>query len=104
MSKYPDAILSISVYISFVIDGAYQSTYGLPWFSTEAKDQIGDGISVQLVGLLGHEQVNKSRLFTMTDEHQTSTNHIIEYLHRAISELIDERPSPKVLYIQLDDC
>ena len=89
---------------SIIIDGADESAFGLPHFTTTPKSQRGHALKVKLVGLLHHKIDNKLYLYTMTQEHQTGANHIIETLHRFLNSKRAEGPLPPKLYIQLDNC
>ena len=91
-------------YLSVAIDGADQSAFCLPHFCNGIKDSRGHGMKVHLIGLLRHQKKNHLRLFTMTDNHSTGANHIIEVLHRFINELSALGDLPPILFIQLDNC
>lgn len=84
-NKCEEASLNPEKYISLVIDGADQSKFSLPHFMTPTKEERGHGLAVHLIGVLRHLPVNKLHLFTMTDNHKTGANHIIESLHRVIN-------------------
>lgn len=99
------ATLHPSSYLSLVVDGADQTKFALPHFCTSVKYQQGHGIAVHLIGLLRHGAINKLRLFTMTDEHASGANHIIEPIHRLINEIeYTEGGLPATLFLQLDIC
>lgn len=98
------AILRPADFLSVVIDGADQKAYSLPHFITSVKDQRGHGLKIHLIGVLQHLSPNQLRLFTMSDEHETGSNHVVEVLHRLINELASMGKMPKTLFIQLDNC
>lgn len=98
------AILRPSEYLSFIIDGADQSAFTLPHFVTKIKDSRGHGLKVHLIGVLQHCSINKLTLFTMTDDHQSGANHIIECIHRFINDRARDQPLPRRLFIQGDNC
>ena len=98
------ATLRPSQYLSIVVDGADQTAYNLPHFVTKIKGSRGDGMKVHLIGLLQHRNVNKLNLFTMTANHQTGANHIIECIHRFINCESRERKLPRRLFVQMDNC
>lgn len=77
---------------------ADQSPYTLLHFvyNVETHDH---GIDVYLVGLLHHRRKNYLYLYTMTNYHETSSNHIIECMHRLFSWEGGERPIPNCLLI-----
>ena len=91
-------------YLSIVVDGADQSAYVLPHFVFDIKGVNGFGMKVHLIGLLQHAQRHVLNLFTMTDEHQKGSNHIIEVVHRFLNRKATEGPLPKKLFIQMDNC
>ncbi len=89
---------------SLIVDGADQKAYGLPHFITSTKSQRGEALKVKLIGLLEHGLENKLRLLTMTEEHKTGANHVIEAVHRFLMDRsISDTPPPK-LFIQVDNC
>ncbi len=98
------AMLRPSKYLSVVIDGADQSAYSLPHFVTKVKDVRGQGLKVHLIGVLQHLSMNRLRLFTMTEDHQTGANHIVECVHRFVNDVAREGPLPRTLFLQLDNC
>lgn len=99
------AILYPTSYLSLVVDGADQTKFSLPHFTTSVKDQRGHGLAVHLIGLLRHAALNRLRLFTMTDEHASGANHIVESIHRLINEIEEaEERLPPHLFLQLDNC
>lgn len=91
-------------FCSIIIDGADQSAFGLPHFTTTPKSQRGHAMKVKLVGILEHRLVNQLSLLTMTQEHQTGSNHVIEALHRFLMRKRKEGPLPSKLFVQLDNC
>lgn len=74
--RYPGRVCSIA------IDGADQSSFGLPHFITDTKQTSGESLKVKLVGLLEHGIAQSLHLFTMTSQFDTGANHIIEVMHR----------------------
>lgn len=98
------AILQPSQYMSMIIDGADQSAFGLPHFTVKTKNERGHSIKVKLVGVLQHGVQNHLRLYTLTDEHQTGANHIIESLHRSISDISEKCKLPRRFNLQVDNC
>lgn len=89
---------------SIIIDGADQSAFGIPHFTTKPKSQRGHAMKVKLIGLLEHKIQNKLTLYTMTEEHSTGANHVIEVLHRFLNVKRSEGPLPAKFYVQLDNC
>ena len=98
------AMLRPTKYLSFVVDGADQSTYDLPHFTTKTKQSQGDGLKVHLIGLLQHMSMNRLNLYTMTSDHETGSNHIVEVIHRFINNAANESTLPRHAFIQLDNC
>ena len=89
---------------SIIIDGADESAFGLPHFTTKTKSQCGHMMKFKVVGLLEHRIVNKLTLLTMTEEHATGANHVVEVVHRYINAKSKEGPLPCRFYVQLDNC
>ncbi len=87
-----------------IVDGADQSAFGLPHFMIKKKDDRGHTLKVRLVGLLEHNQLNKLRLYTLTEEYPTGANHVIEAVHRFLSERVNQSTLPRTFYIQVDNC
>lgn len=104
MKKIELATLRPGKYLSAVIDGADQHAFSLPHFVTTTKDQRGHGMRVHLVGVLQHAKEKVLRLYTMTDEHATGSNHIVEAVHRFIQDVAQNGPLPLQFFLQLDNC
>lgn len=102
--KKDRARLRGSEFCSIIVDGADQSAFGLPHFTTTPKSQRGHALKVKLVGLLEHKLENQLYLYTMTQEHETGANHIVEVLHRFINAKASEGPLPPKFFVQLDNC
>ena len=64
-------------YLSVIIDGADQSAFGLPHFVTTVKSVRGHALKVKLIGVLHHAVPNSLHLLTMTEDHETGSNHIV---------------------------
>ena len=91
-------------YLSIIIDGADQSAFGLPHFTPNVKNQRGHAMKVQFVGLLDHPLPNDLLLPTMTQEHKTGANHVVEVLHRYLTRRLADGTLPPKLFVQLDNC
>ncbi len=102
--KRDKARLQPNNYLSIIVDGADQSAFGLPHFMIKTKDDRGHSLKVRLIGLLEHNQENKLRLFTLTEEYPTGANHVIEAVHRFLTERGNQSTMPRVFYIQVDNC
>lgn len=70
--------------LSMVVDGADQSTFGLPHFSKKTKAEKGHSSKVRLIGTLVHGPQKRLFLHAMAQEFETGTNHDIETLHRVL--------------------
>lgn len=103
-NKRDKAILDPSSAWSLIIDGADQTAFGLPHFSSHTKGERGHALKVKLVGMLEHAAENRLRLLTMTEEHQTGANHIVESLHRFLMDRSLYSEVPPTLYLQFDNC
>ena len=91
-------------YLSIIIDGADQSGFGLPQFTTSTKASRGHSLKVKFIGILEHGLPNRLHLFTMTEEFETGANHIIEALPRFSISRKQRSRIPKQLFIQVDNC
>ena len=76
--------LDPSTYFYVIVDGADQSAYGLTHLTTKTKGTKGEIMKVHLIGALGHNVENILHLFTMTQEHETGSNHIVETLNLSL--------------------
>lgn len=102
--KKDRARLQGSEYCSVIVDGSDMSAFGLPHFITTPKSQRGHALKVKLIGLLEHKLENFLFLYTMTQEHETGANHIVEVLHRFINAKRADGPLPRKFFVQLDNC
>ncbi len=102
--KRDQAIMHPNEVLSFIIDGADQHAFGLPHFISHTKAERGHTLTIKLVGVLEHAVENKLRLLTMSEEHQTGANHIIESIHRFLMDKSLSCQLPPKLYIQVDNC
>lgn len=92
-------------YLSLVIDGADQSSYGLPHFLQKSKEDKGHKIAVKIVGVLMHGVENDLYLFSMVEGFETGANHVIESLHRALDRKKRKLGMlPPTLFVQADNC
>lgn len=89
---------------SFIVDGADQTAYGLPHFTSKTKNERGQAMDVKLIGILEHSTENKLRLLTMTGDHKTGANHIVEAVHRYLMDRSLSGSPPPKLYVQVDNC
>ncbi len=76
----------------------------MPHFISKTKGQKGESLKVKLVGLLEHAVENKLFLLTMTEEHKTGANHIVEAVHRFLMNRSLSNPPPPKLFMQVDNC
>lgn len=102
--KKDRARLHSSECCSLIIDGADEAAFGLPHLTTISKGAKGHTMKVKLVGQLEHKPKNCLTLLTMTQEHQTGANHIVEVLHRFLCRKREHGTLPRKLYLQLDNC
>ena len=102
--KRDRARLNTNECLSIIIDGEDQSAFGLPQFTTCVKSQRGHALKVKLVGILHQQLENKLSLYTMTQEHGTGANHVIEIIHRFLCRMRSEGPLPPKFFVQLDNC
>ena len=102
--KKDRARLNGSEYLSIIVDGADQSAFGLPHFTTKNKSQRGHALKVKLIGIIDHQVEKQLTLMTMTEEHATGANHIVEVIHRILCARRSQGQLPPNFYIQLDNC
>ncbi len=102
--KRDRARLDPSKFCSIIVDGADQSAFGLPHFTTTTKDVKGLALKVKVVGVLEHLVENNLHLFTMTQEHSTGANHIVETIHRFLQDRRARGALPPKFFVQLDNC
>ena len=102
--KKDRARLNQAEFCSLIVDGADQSAFGLPHFTTKPKSQRGHALKVKLIGLFEHLIENRLTLFTMTEEIETGANHVIEVIHRFLNAKRSEGALPPTLFVQLDNC
>lgn len=90
--------------MSVIIDGADQKAFDLPHFVHTWKDVTGHGMKVRLIGVKEHTTPDKIDLYLMTEEYETGANHIVEVLHRTLSNKRRTSKIPPILFIQADNC
>ena len=98
------SLLNPSEYMSIVVDGADQSAFGLPHFVNITKDTRGHALKIKLIGVMEHSATGRVGLYTMTEDHETGANHVIECVHRFIDSKNKTTGLANVLYIQMDNC
>ena len=94
-------------YCSIIVDGANQEAFSLPHFHHKMKaESTGYSIEMGLIGLIEHlpGQVRSVRLFTMAEDMETGSNHVIEVIHRWLQEKEERGVLPSRLLVQLDNC
>lgn len=91
-------------YLSLIVDGADQKSYGLPHFVFSTKEDKGHKLKMNIVGVLEHGMRKHLTLYTLTEEFESGANHIIEALHRVLSCAKAKRGKlPPVLFVQADN-
>ena len=95
-------------FASVIVDGADQSEFGLPHFNSSAKSSTGHAMKMSVVGVLEH-RAGKTKhlwLFTMTEDFETGSNHVIEAIHRWLQCKTEECNGqlPATLFVQVDNC
>lgn len=101
--KRDRAILQPGDFCSIIVDGGDQSAFGLPHFTTVTEDTRENSLKLKLIGVLENCLQNRLTLMTLTEEHETGENHVVEAIHRFISERTVFAKLPKVLYVQFDN-
>ena len=92
-------------YLSLILDGADQKSYGLPHFVFPTKEDKGHKMKTKIVGVLEHGVKKLLTLYTLTEEFESGANHIIEALHRTLGRTKERLGTlPPVLFVQADNC
>lgn len=91
-------------YLSFSVDGAYQTKLSRPHFVSPTKEQRGHGIFVHLIGVLQRAPIITLRLFTTPDENATGSNDIVKAIHRSSNDMRKTVPLSSALLLQIDSC
>ena len=102
--KCEQAALFPSRFTSLIVDGADQSSYGLPHFIVNTKAVVGHSLKVKLIGVLEHGVQKHLSLYTMTAEFESGANHIIEALHRTLTRKAMGSKLQGTLFVQVDNC
>lgn len=92
---------------SLIIDGARKCKFGVPHFVERSNFNKGHKIRVKLVAGFEHLRNDRTplKVFAMTEEFATDTDHIIEILHRILQERKLEVPILlPVFFLLLDNC
>lgn len=89
MQKCELAALHLFSNLSISVNGADQTKFFLPHFTTSVNDQHGHSIAVNLVGRLRHSSINKLWQFMMPYEHGSGANHIIDSVQTLINEIYE---------------
>lgn len=91
-------------YCSIIIDGADQSAYGLSHLIFNTKSMRGEKLKVRLIGIKEHLPIPNVFFYLMTEEFETGSNHIVEALHRFLTQKAKNDHLPLVLFVQADNC
>lgn len=89
---------------STITDRADQSAFGIPRFVKKTKDVRGEPLKVRLMGLSEHAKPYDLHLFTITGGHETGAKHIVEVLHRFLTNLDVRKLFPRPLHVQINNC
>lgn len=96
-----NAKLNPSEYMPIAIDSADQLAFGLSYFVTITKDTKGHALKVKLIDLLEPCVERRVSLYTMTEGHETGSNHIVEGISRYLNKKNDQYSLPKVCDVQI---
>ena len=89
-------------YLSLILDGADQSSFGLPHFFQRTKETSGMKVPMKLYGVLSHGR--GAYAFTVPPQAPTGSNLTIEILYRVMKDVKQtERQLPRTLFLQLDN-
>ncbi len=103
-SKRDRARRSPEKFCSLIVDGADQSAYGLPHLIHNTKAMRGERLKVRLIALKEHLPIPNVFFYLMTEEFETGANHVIEVVHRFLTQKAEKGPLPPTLYVQVDNC
>lgn len=59
---------------------------------------------LKLIDMLEHGKPSKQHLFTLTEERETDADHIVEALHRLITDVDARKLLQPTLYVQVEHC
>lgn len=90
-------MLNASGYLTLIIDDADKSAYDLSNFATNTKAERGRSRKDSFICKRHHSVPKLLRLLTMSEEHKTGDNQIVETLHRALTDIRIDIPLPKRL-------
>ena len=97
-----DACKDKEKFLSLIVDGADQSSFGLPHFYRKTKDTSGIKIPTKLYGVIAHGR--GSYAFTVPPNAPTGVNLTVEIVHRVFQHVLEmEGRLPKTLTLQLDN-
>lgn len=91
-------------YCSIILNGADKSVYGLPKVIVKKKQSRGNDLKLKLIGIMDHGNPHRVRLFSMTEEHRTGSNRVVEALHTILDMRRMISPLSSELYVQVDSC
>ena len=89
-------------YLTLILDGADQSSFGLPHFFQRTKETSGVKIPMKLYGAIVHHR--RQFVYTVPPNAPTGPDLVIEILYRVFKFVKAKEGSlPKSLYLQLDN-
>lgn len=90
--------------VSRFFDGADQTKFSIPHFTSAVNDQRGHGLGVNLFRILNHKSDNRLGFFTMTKKRSTCASHVIGVVHRFLNQWETYASLPPKLIVQLYNC
>lgn len=75
-----------------------------PLLVTSQKNLSGKAMKVRLVGTLEHHKLNILNIFTTTGKNEAEADHIVETLHRFVTDLASRRCLLETISIQMNKC
>lgn len=104
IKKQDKEILSLEKFWYIIFNGKYQSALVLSHFITNSKNERSRTLKTRLIGLLEHKKPANLYLYTTTKKQEPGASHVLETMHRFISDLAASGQLPPTLYVQVKNC
>lgn len=90
-----------SKHLSISVDGAHQSKLALPRFVSPTKEELVPVLHKHLICVIEHTPIHHLRLYTMTHNHYTGADHIVEAVHKIINDKVSLQKLRRKLFVQM---
>lgn len=97
--KNEKAKLHPNHYCPVIFDGADRSAFGLPFFGWKTSRCPRTCVDVGQMELTDHLGPNKFIMFTISEEHETGANHVMEEIYRFIDDHAKSGPLFSTFFI-----